>query len=197
MKRILVTFCLVAMFCFIGTWSFAAIIDIVEYPDGYFVDNDDNKYSDPYYRWHNEDWEWQHSAISGTWSSATLSISAFDVDNDGGANAEIDNVYGFLNGSWELIGELAGASDIWSYTTFDLTSEWYDAIASGLQVRIDIDALHEYDVWAVSLAKSVLSLDGGLLPDPEPGSNPVPEPSTALLLGTGFLGLACMRRKRA
>lgn len=196
MKRILVTFWLVVMLCFIGSLSFAAVIDIVEYPDGYFVDSDANTYNSPYYRWYDEDWEWQHSSIAGTWTSATLSISAFDVDNDGQQGAEIDTIYGYLNGSWTLIGELAGASDIWSYTTFDLTSEWNAAIASGLKVRIDIDVLHDYDTWAVSLAKSVLNLDGGQLPDPEPGPNPVPEPSTALLLGAGFLGLAYMRRKR-
>lgn len=196
MKRIFVAFWIVILLFFAGSLSFAAVVDVVEYPTGFFVDNDFNKYNSPYYRWHGEDWGWQHSAIAGTWSTATLSISAFDVDNyDEGSYWEKDHVYGWRDGAWNFIGELEGASDIWSYTTFNLGSEWFDSIASGLLINFVIDVNNQG--WAVTLAKSVLSLDGGQLPDPEPNPTPaVPEPSTALLLGAGFLGMAYLRRKR-
>ena len=34
------------------------------------------KYDTPYYRWYNEDWSWQHSAIASGFTTATLRISA-------------------------------------------------------------------------------------------------------------------------
>ena len=75
---------------------------------------------------------------------------------------------------------------------FRLTSDWYDEIAAGLKVKIEIDATDAG--WAVTLAKSSLSIDGGILPDPDP--NPVPEPATMLLLGGGLLGLAYLKRRK-
>lgn len=176
----------------------APVVDVVQAPAGYFVPTDEQKYDSPYYRWNGQDWSWTHSPIAGSWTTATLSISAFDVDFDPtfvGYEGERDEVLlwdlGLLD--WVSLGYLAGGNDIWSYTTFDLTSDWADEIAAGLEVLFVIDTLNEG--WAVTLAKSVLNLDEGQIPNPEPGV--VPEPSTALLLGAGVLGLAYLRRKRA
>lgn len=174
----------------------SALVDVVESPTGYFTPTDSQKYDSPYYRWNGDDWGWAHSAVSGTFSTATLSVSAFDVDYDSWSTyytGERDAIYAYDNGVKTFLGYLAGGNDIWSYTTFTLGSNFFDDIATGLQVWMGIDTTNEG--WAVSLAKSVLSLDGGSLPNPNP--NPVPEPSTLLLLGGGLAGLALARRRFA
>ncbi|MFH1027572.1 MAG: PEP-CTERM sorting domain-containing protein, partial [Pseudomonadota bacterium] len=61
------------------------------------------------------------------------------------------------------------------------------------KIEVDIDSTHNYESWALTLAKSVLSIDGGIIPDPDP--DPVPEPSTMILLGAGLAGLFFARRK--
>lgn len=194
MKKMLAILALAATALF-GTFSPAnALVDVVEFSTGYFVPDEASTYSDPYYRWHDEDWGWTHSAIGGTFGTAELFISAWDVDKSSG---EVDNIYAYDNGTAVLLGSLNGLDGAWGYTTFTLGSNFFDDIATGLQVWIDIDSTHSYDNWAVALAKSVLTLDGGTIPDPEPGPDPVPEPSTLLLLGGGLAGLAFARKRFA
>ncbi len=173
--------------------AFAApITDIAQSPTGYFVPDSASTYDSPYYRWYGEDWGWQHNAYTG-FTTATLSISAFDVDNENPSYAygEHDLIEVFDSGSWISLGELNGASDIYSYTTFNLGNSLFDDIATGLQVRLIIDSANVG--WAVTLAKSVLSLDDGTIPDPNP--NPTPEPSTLALAALGLAGAFCLRRK--
>lgn len=174
-----------------SSMALASVVDVKEFNTGYFVPNESSTYSSPYYRWHDEDWSWMHSGISETVTSgATLHVSAWDID----APYEVDNIYAYDDaaGTWLLLGSLAGKNDGWGYTTFDLGSALYDDIASGLKVYIDIDSTHNYDYWAVTLAKSVLTVNGGTVPEPEPGT--VPEPSTMFLLGCGLLGLAGIKK---
>ena len=140
------------------------------------------------------------NAISESFTSATLSISAWDVDADDTYDPEVDDIYVFENsvGDFVLIGSLDGANDEYSYTSFALGSEFFDDIANGLQVFMDIDATNTspYDNWAVTLAKSVISCDGAVIPDPDP--NPVPEPGsvTLILLGClSFIGCTIRRKK--
>jgi hypothetical protein len=169
----------------------AATIDIKQYPTGFFVDVDANKGSAPYYRWFNQDWGWTHGAIGAGFATATLNVSAYDVDANQG---ELDEIFAMDSGLWVSLGFLAGGNNIWSYTTFALGASFFDDIANGLQVTMDIDTTHNYNNWAVTLAKSVLSTDGGTIPDPDP--NPVPEPASLVLIGSGLAGLA-LRRKRS
>jgi len=175
------------------------ITDIQEYANNtateYFVDVDANKYNSPYYRSAREDWGYAHNAIAGTFTSIVLEISAFDVDAGSG---EFDNISIFDGSSWVNVGSLAGASDIWAFSTFDLTGyAWAQAqVNAGLQVKMDIDNLD--DGWLVTLGKSTLSLDGGdqqCVPTPGVPCSTVPEPASMALVGLALSGLGLRRLK--
>ena len=172
--------------------------DTVEFPTGYFVPDEASALSSPYYRWYNEDWGWQHNAIAATVeSSASLLISSFDVDSDS-YDPEVDLIYAFdaSASTWIELGSLIGLGSQWSYTEFILPTALYDEIETGLQIFMDIDSTHSNNYWAVTLAKSVISIDGSPYPDPDPGTAPVPEPGTIVLMGLGLVGLAGMGRKK-
>ena len=157
----------------------------------YFVDIDAHKYDYPYYRGYGEDWGWQHNAIAGSFTTASLNISAFDVD----APYEVDNIWAMNSGTWTLLGSLAGNSDVWAFTNFSLSNDFFDDIATGLQVKLEISVPPGSSGWIVTLAKSSLSIDGSGLPPPIP--TPVPEPETyaLMLAGLGLVGAAVRRRK--
>ena len=170
--------------------SGANVIDVKEFNTGYFCPDDTQTYNSPYYRWASEDWGWQQSAIAGTFTTAKLWIAAWDVD----APYEVDNIYARNNnGDQVLLGSLAGLNNEWGYTTFALDLNMFDtAINNGLNLWMDIDSNNGN--WAVTLSKSVLTLDGGSPPPPQPG--PTPEPATILLLGFGIAGLVGLNKKR-
>ncbi|WP_289031226.1 PEP-CTERM sorting domain-containing protein [uncultured Paraglaciecola sp.] len=186
-----------------STSSAVPITDVQEYINNtateYFVVDDDAKYNSPYYRWSYEDWGWVHDGIAGSgFSSIVLEISAFDVDYSSG---ELDMIDVFDGASWVSLGYLAGSSDIWDFTTFDLTGySWAEAqVNAGLQVRMDIDTLEEG--WLVTLGRATLSVDGGdLVCVPTPGvpceTVDVPEPTSVVLLSLGLAGLGLSRRRR-
>lgn len=166
----------------------------------FFVPSPGQESALPYFRYMGEDWEWQHNAIGGTINTATLSISAWDVDKPtslpGTYPDEIDEIQAFNNDTalWETVGELAGSTNTFSFTTFNLGASWFDEIAAGLMVQILIDQ-NDTNFWGVSLAKSVLSIDGAPLPDPNP--NPVPLPAAVWLFGTAILGLVGFGRRKS
>jgi hypothetical protein len=174
--------------------SQAAITDVQDYsnntPTEYFVDIDANKYNFPYYRGQTQDWGWVHNALAGSWTTATLEISAFDVDFDFG---EQDTISAWDGAGWTVLGNLAGANDQWQFTTFDLSSYGWAAaqIATGLQLSMNIDAANAG--WIVTLGKSTLSLDGGsqtCVPTPGvPCVASTPIPAAVWLFGTGIAGL--------
>lgn len=174
----------------------AVTIDAKQAPTGFFVPTDPQKYDAPYYRWWDQDWGWTHNAIAGPITSAWLMVSAFDVDHP----AEVDNIYAYDNGTQTLLGHLEGASDIWNFTFFQLSSDFFDDIEAGLRVWMDIDSTHTSNTWAVTLAKSHLCVNA----DPNnyrtqcaANPNPAPEPGSMALLGAGLAGLAALRRRKA
>ena len=179
---------LLAAMAALGVASAHAAVDTVQYSTGYFVDVDANKTQSPYYRWNGDDWGWQHGAIGSGFATASLNISAYDVDEPG----EVDNIFALDSGEWKLLGSLAGNNNTWAFTAFNLGSNFFDDIATGLHVKIAIDTNDQG--WAVTLAKSTLTTDGSGLPTPIPG---VPEPETyaMLLAGLGVMGAVARRRK--
>ena len=153
----------------------------------YFAPNSIATTDAPYYRYVGEGWDWAHNAVTSPFTTATLSVSAYDVDNPSAVNGftdEIDEIYGFETSSstWNLIGVLNGANDIYSFTTFNLGASWTDEISTGLMVRMLIDTTNQG--WAVTLAKSVLATDGAPIGNPNPGA--VPVPAAAWLFGCDF-----------
>lgn len=201
MKKIILLFVVAVMLTFtMNSKADATTVDTIDNSNmaagDYFLDFDSNKYDSPYYRKWDEDWDWQHNAIAETVTTATLSISAWDVDL---LDGEIDNIYAWDNGVKTLIGSLGGSDNTWDFTTFNLGNNFFDDIATGLRVEIDIDSTNQIDVWYVTLAKSTLCINGGPN-DPTCSEDPnppvVPEPSTYLLLGSGIAGLAYWRRRQ-
>ena len=181
----------------------AATVDTIEATSptanaspNYFAPSGIATYSSPYYRRAGQDWDWAHNAVTSPYKTATLSVSAFDVDNPSetaGVSNETDEIYGWETSSlsWELIGVLADATDIYSFTTFNLGSSWADEISTGLMVRMLIDQTDQG--WLVTLAKSVLATDGAPIGNPNPGT--VPVPAAAWLFGSAVLGFFGMRRR--
>lgn len=191
MKRCVLTAAAMA-FCCCGIVLGAPTSNVLQYPTGYFVPDSALTYSSPYYRWYDEDWSWTHDPIAGPFTSAELYISAWDVDWSWG-EVDVISVYDAASASWTTLGSLTGMNDSWSYAVFPLSSVLYDDIQAGLQVHMDIDSTHTSSTWAVTLAKSVLSVDGGNVPNPAPNAT-VPEPTSLSLIGIGIWGLARLRK---
>lgn len=192
-KKITLAVALIGMLC--ATANAVEIIDVIDASNGgagtYFVPTDAQKYDAPYYRWAGEDWGWQHNPIADSYTTATLRISSFDVDWAPGYAGELD-IISIINGVEVVLGSLGGLNNAWSYTDFDVTP-YGAAIAAGLEVWMKIDENNEG--WAVTLAKSVLTLDGAVAPPPQPGASVPDAGSTVGLLAVAMVSLGALRRK--
>jgi hypothetical protein len=174
-----------------GNTGAQAATDIIQANTGYFLPADTPFNASPYYREGDQDWGWTHHAIGETITSATLNVGAYDVDSPD----EVDNIYALDSGTWVLLGPLTGVNNEYSYSTFDLGANFYDDIAAGLQVKVDIDALD--DSWLLTLSKSVLIVNGGDLPPVAPTAAPEPASWAMMLIGFGAMGAAMRRRRTA
>ncbi|MFW2543379.1 VPLPA-CTERM sorting domain-containing protein [Primorskyibacter sp. 2E107] len=203
--KILKTGLLVCSALAIGSAVQAAVINTVDAGTGqagtYFVPTLGQQTSSPYYRGSTEDWGWTHGAIGSPFTTASLNISAYDVDETpcGFTVCEDDVIeaYDALSGSWITLGSLAGANNAFSFSSFDLVSAGggalLDDIAAGLSVRMNIDVLS--GGWLVSLSKSVLTTDGAGPGNPNPGQVPLPAAGWMLIAGLG--GLVAARRRKS
>lgn len=172
----------------------ATLVDTIDANDGqagtYFVPNVGDKLSSPYYRWNGQDWGWTHNAIAGPFTTAELNISAFDVDDP----QEVDEIWVKDNGVWTYLGSLTGVNNTFSFTTFTLGASLFDEVQAGLEVQLRIDTPNTG--WAVSLAKSQLTIDGASVGNPNPTPVPVPAAAFLLLGGLGVLGGVGAARRR-
>jgi hypothetical protein len=200
LKKVLgLTAAAVAAASLVGVSSAGAVAytDTVETPTNYFVPTDAQKFDSPYYRGASEDWGYSHNAIAGTITSATLNLSAFDVDYVApGYIGERDAVYAYDDGVQTFLGYLTGADNAWEFgNAFVLGASFFNDIATGLQVWVDIDTTNEG--WFLTLGKSSLSVDGGRLPPPTPGGVPELGSWALMMLGMAALGATLRQRKSA
>lgn len=133
------------------------------------------------------EYSWAHNGLgtSSSLTSAKLKINAYDVD----APAEVDKVFAFdtsLN-DWVSLGNLWGKNNKSKTTSFTLGSEWFDEIASGLQMKI----LFLSQGWATKLNWAKLYVDGKYCPP----VSAVPVPAAAFLFAPALLGFMGLRRK--
>jgi len=197
----------------------AATVDTIDATSGqantYFVPALGQELNSPYYRgWPNssdgtsnsvppstaDDWGWKHNPVVG-YTTATLNISAFDVDFSDG---ERDAIYiGSNTGpGLYLLGFLTGTNNAFSFAAFDVSNPLYaPLLAGGLEVWMSINTGAQIDPtgtdeWLVSLSKSVLTTDGAPAGDPNPGTTPLPAALPLFATGLGALGLLGWRRKK-
>jgi hypothetical protein len=181
-----------------GASAAQAATDTIDYANngaGYYFLPPSTLFSDsPYWRDQNQDWGWQHNAMAGGFTTASLYIGAYDVDSP----AEIDNIYAFENtlNDWVLLGALTGTDSTYSYSApFVLGAQFFDDIQSGLKVKVDISASPSSG-WLLTLTKSVITTDGDAPPPVGPSDVPEPASWAMMLAGFGLAGTALRRSRR-
>lgn len=153
-------------------------------------------------------WGYELPYAIETANSGSMTIRSWDIDP-----ADVVEVYFNFNGVREYAGLLTGSNggnistwesavangttaslNGWNTTTFTFSASLLAALSNSTGFELELDVQNEAVSWAAVIDFASITLDyteGA----PNPNTNPVPEPATMILLGTGLLGVFGSRKK--
>jgi hypothetical protein len=158
----------------------------------FFADVDTRGAGDLFY-----DFDTTNGIFTATWDQVGYYASNTDLLNSfqlrlidqGSGNFDIEFLYEFIN--W-TIGDASGTAHARAGYNSGNGTDYYELAESGIPADI-LDLENRSNVGVDGLFQ--WNVRNGLV-EPPPTVNPVPEPSTILLLGSGLLGLGWYGRKR-